>query len=98
LCGTLDEPSTGFGGLHGIWNDWNKAFDPGYADMACSANYIMSHDVADRSCLINIRLGPMLQATGIGEGGGQNVGSVIDSADTSSNLMLQATGGTNPGF
>jgi len=44
----------------GIWNDWNHALDPGYADMACSVDYITSHDVADAPRLMNVILGPML--------------------------------------
>jgi 1,4-alpha-glucan branching enzyme len=75
----------------GIWNDWNQAFDPGYADMACSVDYITSHDVADGPRLMNIILGPMLQAAGLGDGGVQNVRSAVDGADTSSNRTLQAT-------
>jgi len=74
----------------GIWNDWNQAFDPGYADMACSVDYITSHDVADGPRLMNIILGPMLQAAGLGDGGVQNVRSAVDGADTSSNPVLQA--------
>ena len=44
----------------GIWNDWNHALDPGYADMACSVDYITSHDMADAPRLMNVILGPML--------------------------------------
>jgi len=74
----------------GAWNDWNHAFDAGYADMACSVDYITSHDVADGPRLMNIILGPMLQAAGLGDGGWQNVRWAVDSADTSSNPALQA--------
>jgi 1,4-alpha-glucan branching enzyme len=74
----------------GVWNDWNHAFDPGYADMACSVDYITSHDVADAPRLMNIILGPMLQAAGLGDGGVQNVRSAVDGADTSPNPLLQA--------
>ena len=75
----------------GIWNDWNQAFDPGYTDMACSVDYITSHDVADAPRLMNFILGPMLQAAGLGDGGVQNVRNAVDGADTSSNPTLQAT-------
>jgi hypothetical protein len=75
----------------GIWNDWNQAFDPGYADMACSVDYITSHDVADGPRLMNVILGPMLQAAGLADGGVQDVRSAVDGADTSSNPTLQAT-------
>jgi 1,4-alpha-glucan branching enzyme len=74
----------------GIWNDWGHAFDPGYRDMACSVDYITSHDVADGPRLMNSILGPMLQAAGLGDGGVQNVRTAIDGADTSSNAALQA--------
>jgi 1,4-alpha-glucan branching enzyme len=74
----------------GVWNDWNHAFDPGYADMSCSVDYITSHDVADGPRLMNIILGPMLQAAGLGDGGVNNVRSAVDGADTSSNPTLQA--------
>lgn len=73
----------------GVWNDWNHAFDAGYADMACSVDYITSHDVADAPRLMNIILGPMLQAANLGDGGVQNVRAAIDSVDTSSNPALQ---------
>jgi len=74
----------------GVWNDWNHAFDAGYDDMACSVDYITSHDVADAPRLMNIILGPMLQASGLGDGGVQNVRYAVDNADTSSNPTLQA--------
>ena len=73
----------------GMWNDWNHAFDPGYADMACSVDYITSHDVADGPRLMNIILGPMIQGAGLGDGGVQNVRAAVDGADTSSNPTLQ---------
>ena len=73
----------------GMWNDWNHAFDPGYADMACSVDYITSHDVADGPRLMNIILGPMLQSAGLGDGGVQNVRGAVDGVDTSSNPTLQ---------
>ncbi len=73
----------------GMWNDWSHAFDPGYADMACSVDYITSHDVADGPRLMNIILGPLLQSAGLGDGGVQNVRGAVDGADTSSNPTLQ---------
>ena len=75
----------------GIWNDWNHAFDPGYADMACSVDYATSHDVADAPRLMNVILGPMLQAAQLGDGGIKSVRGAVDGADTSTNPALQAT-------
>jgi 1,4-alpha-glucan branching enzyme len=73
----------------GVWNDWGHAFDAGYADMACSVDYITSHDVADRPRLMNFILGPMLRAAGLGDGGVQSVRGAVDTADTSSTPGLQ---------
>jgi len=53
-------------------------------------DYITSHDVADAPRLVNIILGPMLQAAGLGDGGVQNVRWAVDTADTSSNPAQQA--------
>ena len=75
----------------GDWNGLTQVFDPGYADMACSVDYITSHDVADAPRLMNVLLGPMLQAAGLGDGGVDNVRSAIDGADSSTNGTLQAT-------
>jgi|HubBroStandDraft_2_1064218.scaffolds.fasta_scaffold03346_2 1,4-alpha-glucan branching enzyme len=75
----------------GVWNGLTQAFDPGYADMACSVDYITSHDVADAPRLMNVLLGPMLQAAGLGNGGLDNVRSAVDGADSSTNGTLQAT-------
>ena len=74
----------------GIWNDWNHAFDTGYADMACSVDYITSHDVADGPRLMNVILGPMLQAADLGNGDVLNVRNAVDTADSSANPELQA--------
>lgn len=74
----------------GVWNAWDQAFDPGYADMACSVDYITSHDVADAPRLMNVILGPMLQAANLGDGGIQSVANAVDTADSSSNPALQA--------
>lgn len=75
----------------GVWNGLTQAFDPGYADMACSVDYITSHDVADAPRLMNVVLGPMLQAASLGDGGLDNVRSAVDGADSSTNSTLQAT-------
>jgi 1,4-alpha-glucan branching enzyme len=75
----------------GAWNGLTHAFDPGYADMACSVDYITSHDVADAPRLVNLILGPMLQAAGLGDGSVENVRGAVDGADTSPNPTLQAT-------
>src|SRR6267378_3814156 len=69
----------------GVWNGWTQAFDPGYADLACSVDYITSHDVADAPRLMNVLLGPMLQAAGLGNGGIDNVRSAVDGVDSSTN-------------
>jgi 1,4-alpha-glucan branching enzyme len=75
----------------GVWNDWNQAIDPGYADMACSVDYITSHDVADAPRLVNVIPGPMLQAAALGDGSVENVRSAVDGADSSPNPTLQTT-------
>jgi 1,4-alpha-glucan branching enzyme len=75
----------------GIWNNWNHAFDAGYADMACSVDYITSHDVADGPRLTNVILGPMLAAAGLGDGGVENVRNAVDTADSTSNPALLGT-------
>ena len=74
----------------GMWNDWNHLFDAGYEDMACSVDYITSHDVADGPRLMNIILGPLLQAANLGDGSVANVAYAVDNADTSPNPALQA--------
>src|SRR5260370_22163112 len=48
----------------GVWNDWNHSFDAGYSDMACSVDYVTSHDVADAPRLMNIIPRPTLQSAG----------------------------------
>lgn len=75
----------------GVWNGLTQGFDPGYADMACAVDYITSHDVADAPRLMNVLLGPMLEAAGLGDGGIENVANAVDSADSSSDPTLQAT-------
>jgi len=74
----------------GVWNDWNHSFDAGYADMACSIDYITSHDVADAPRLMNVILGPLLQTAGLGDGSVENVKWAVDSADTSSDPRISA--------
>src|SRR5205085_2139126 len=44
----------------GVWNDLPRQLDPGYDDMACSVDYITSHDVADGIRLMNVILGSIL--------------------------------------
>lgn len=75
----------------GVWNGLTQAFDPGYGDVACSVDYITSHDVADAPRLMNVLLGPMMQAAGLGDGGMENVENAVDGADSSSDPTLQAT-------
>lgn len=75
----------------GVWNDWSKQFDPGFADMACSVCYITSHDVADAPRLMNVLLGPMLQAAGLGDGQIDSVKAAVDGADKSSDATLRNT-------
>lgn len=75
----------------GVWNGLTQAFDRGYADMACTVDYITSHDVADAPRLMNVLLGPMLQAARLGDGSVDNVKSAIDGADSSTNSTLQTT-------
>jgi 1,4-alpha-glucan branching enzyme len=73
----------------GVWNDWNHSFDAGYGDLACSVDYVTSHDVADAPRLMNAILGPMLQSAGLGDGGVQNVRWAVDNVDKSTNTTLQ---------
>jgi hypothetical protein len=75
----------------GVWNDWNHSFDAGYADLACSVDYITSHDVADAPRLMNIVLGPMLQSAGLGDGGVPSVRAAVDGVDSSSDTNLRTT-------
>ncbi len=75
----------------GVWNDLPKQFDPGFADMACSVAYITSHDVADAPRLMNVLLGPMLQAAQLGDGQIASVKTAVDGADFSSNATLHTT-------
>jgi 1,4-alpha-glucan branching enzyme len=74
----------------GVWNDWDRQFDPGYADMACTVEYVTSHDVADAPRLMNVILGPMLQSAGLGDGGVASVRAAVDGADTSSDATLRS--------
>jgi len=78
----------------GVWNGLTQAFDPGYADMACSVDYITSHDVADAPRLMNVVLAPMLQAAGLWNSNlsdVDNVRNAVDGADSSTNPTLQST-------
>ncbi|HEV3145525.1 MAG TPA: alpha-amylase family glycosyl hydrolase [Gemmataceae bacterium] len=75
----------------GVWNTLPQIFDPGFADLACSVAYFTSHDVADAPRLMNILLGPMLQATGLGDGQIDSVKAAVDGADSSSNATLHTT-------
>jgi 1,4-alpha-glucan branching enzyme len=75
----------------GAWNGLSQQFDPGFSDMSCSVPYITSHDVADGPRLMNILLGPMLQAAGLGDTSIGSVSNAVDSADTTSNAALKAT-------
>jgi 1,4-alpha-glucan branching enzyme len=70
----------------GAWNDWNHSFDAGYSDMACSVDYVTSHDVADAPRLMNVIIGPMLGNTTVA-----GIRAAVDSADSSGNSALQAT-------
>jgi 1,4-alpha-glucan branching enzyme len=74
----------------GSWNGWTHAFDAGYTDMACAVDYVTSHDVADGPRLMNVILGPLLSAAGLGDGSIANVRWAIDSADGSGNAALQS--------
>lgn len=74
----------------GAWNDWPRRFDAGFADMACSVAYITSHDVADGPRLMNVLLGPLLEAAGLGDGQIECVRAAVDGADSSTNAALHA--------
>jgi 1,4-alpha-glucan branching enzyme len=75
----------------GVWNDWPKQFDSGFADMACSVAYITSHDVADAPRLMNTLLGPTLPPAGLGDGGIDSVRAAVDGADASSSTVWHDT-------
>jgi 1,4-alpha-glucan branching enzyme len=75
----------------GVWNALPMQFDPGFADMACSVAYITSHDVADAARLMNLLLGSMLSAAGLGDGGIDSVKAAVDGADASTNATLHST-------
>jgi 1,4-alpha-glucan branching enzyme len=75
----------------GVWNGWDQQFDSGFGDMSCSVPYITSHDVADGPRLMNVLLGPMLQAAGLGDTSIQSVSSAVNGADASTNTALKAT-------
>ena len=65
----------------GVWNDWTKQFDAGFADLACSVAYITSHDVADAPRLMNYLLGPMLPVPAPGGDAIARVKAAVDGAD-----------------
>jgi 1,4-alpha-glucan branching enzyme len=75
----------------GVWNALPSAFDPGYSDLACSVDYITSHDVADACRLMNLILGPMLRSAGLGDGSILNVSWAVDNVDGLSNPTLRST-------
>jgi 1,4-alpha-glucan branching enzyme len=76
----------------GVWNDWNHSFDPGFSDISCSVCYITSHDVAGGPRLMNVLLGPMLIAAGLGDGGVDNVRNAVDGVgiNPAANPMMTA--------
>jgi pullulanase/glycogen debranching enzyme len=75
----------------GVRNGWNHSFDRGYRDLACSVDYITSHDVADAPRLMNVLLGPMLRDAGLGDGGIESVRAAVDQVDSSLNTNLRET-------
>ena len=60
----------------GVWNGY-PYFDAGYADLACSVDYVTSHDVADAPRLMNIILGSMISA-GLDDAGVAKVRAAVD--------------------
>ncbi len=79
--------------MEGTWNNWNQQFDAGYSDMACSVDYVTSHDVANENGeprLMNFILGPMLVAAGFGDGGVQNVLLAVDNPNNTNPASIQA--------
>ena len=71
----------------GIWDDYTHQFHVGFSDMACSVCYITSHDVQNMPRLVNLVLGPMLQAAGLGDGQYMSVERAMDNADGSSSAV-----------
>lgn len=71
----------------GVWNGWGPgSLDPGYADLACSVDYITSHDVADGPRLMNVILGSMLGTNDIAA-----VSTAVDNADKTTDTNLKTT-------
>lgn len=96
----LDQIATPFGrpsrtdrvqhllGRDGTWNTFGAGFfDRGFADLACSVAYVTSHDVADGARLMNIILGSILQAQGLGSGDVPNIRAIIDGSPTDRRIV-----------
>ena len=75
----------------GPWNGWTQSFDQGYADMACAVNYATSHDVQGAPRMMNVILGPMLQAMGLGTGDYLSVKAVVDNPPSTAASTAVAT-------
>jgi 1,4-alpha-glucan branching enzyme len=66
----------------GPWDGYG-GFSSGYADLACSVNYATSHDVGGEPAyprMMNVILGPLLNALGQRDGGVDDVKAAIDSS------------------
>ena len=75
----------------GTWNGWTNSFDAGYADLACAVNYATSHDVQGAPRMMNVILGPLLQAAGLGDGGIDNVKAFVDGTQGTSGTGIVNT-------
>ncbi len=71
----------------GDWNGWTAGFDHGYADLACSVDYLTSHDVADAPRLMNDLLGSILREQGLGNGDVPQVRAVLDTSQQHPSLQ-----------
>jgi glycosidase len=75
----------------GVWNqDYGHGhFDPGYADLANSVNYVTSHDVADAPRMMNYVLGSILREQALGPGDVEDVRATLDTCELSPGQQSQ---------
>ena len=72
----------------GVWNAYGAgSFDPGYADLACSIDYVTSHDVQDAPRLMNDLLGSILRDQSLGNGDVHDVRAVVDGSPTDARVV-----------
>jgi pullulanase/glycogen debranching enzyme len=75
-------------GRDGVWDSYGGgSFDKGFADLACSINYVTSHDVADAPRLMNVILGSILTSQGLGPADIASIRAIIDGAPTDNRIV-----------